>query len=161
MASGAEELRPPEGGVRGWREGSAQAGGGGRWCRETAAALGGGWTGTSCESSFPRASDEPLPPCPRVRGTHLTHQMGRHRLWAPPLREGVHKTQGEHDRNHRLRGIIAKDQEDVQSSSTTKLLKKQTNKKRTKQKNRTKQKTFQRHPGRVNTSCRCRKLPRL
>lgn len=78
MASGVEELRPPEGWVRGWRGGSGQAGAQKQPLRSAVAGA-----GASRVSSVPRASDDPLPLCPRGRGTRLTRQMGWRCLRAP------------------------------------------------------------------------------
>lgn len=97
----------------------------------------------------------PLPSAPPSSWGTPHRQKGGLRLRAPPLREGVRRAQGKHNKNHRSRGIIAKDREDVQFFSTIKLLKK----KQKKKKGKTKQNPFQHRPGRINTSCHCQMLP--
>lgn len=148
---GVEERRPLEGWLHGWRGVSAQ------WGRRHGSCT---WRwGQVCPvcPPFHWPPRIPCPLCPHVRETRLTRHMGGHRLRAPPLREGVRETQSEHNKNHRSRGIIAKDQEDVQLFFHYQIVKKKNKKKTQKnQKNRTK--PFRLRRGRSNTSCRCQTL---
>lgn len=119
-----EELRPLEGWLHGWRGASAQRGRRHGSCT---------WRwGQACPvcPPFHWPPRIPCPPCPRVRETRLTRQMGGHHLRAPPLHEGVRETQGEHNKNHRLRGIIAKDQENVRLFFHYQIVKKKNKKTR-------------------------------
>lgn len=95
---------------------------------DTAAVLGGGGRCVLCVLLSTGLRGSPAL-CVHMSVRRLTRHMGGHRLRAPPLREGVRETQGEHNKNHRSRGIIAKDQEDVQLFFHYQIVKKKNKKK--------------------------------